>query len=155
MRRLKYGLKKLIKMFFVDANIFLEIALGDERKEECKEILSRVQKNLLNAITSDFIMYTCLLQIESRLKSVEKMQNFLTFLDNMEGMQINSPNNETIYDAFEIMKKYKLDFDDSLVVAIMKSLGLEKLISFDKHFDKVREIKRLEPVQFLKGYPPK
>lgn|SRR3989338_626234 len=151
MKRLKYGLKKLIKMFFVDANIFLEIALGDEKKEECKEMLSRVQKNLLNAITSDFIMYTCLLHIESKLKHVEKMQNFLTFLDNMEGLKIYSPNNETIYNAFDIMKKYKLDFDDALVVSTMASLGIKQLVSFDRHFDRVKEIERLKPVQLLKN----
>ena len=138
-------------MFFVDANIFLEIALGDERKEECKEILSKVEKNLLRVVTSDFILYACLLQIENRLKSVEKMQDFMIFLDNMEGMQISSPNNETIYDALKIMKIHSLDFDDSLVFAIMKSMGLKKLISFDHHFDRIKEIKRLDPSQFLEN----
>lgn len=136
-------------MFFVDANIFLEIALGDERKEECKEMLSKIEKNLLNATTSDFILYTCLLQIENRLKSVEKMQNFLTFLDNMEGMRIHSPNYETIYSAFEIMNKHKMDFDDALVVATMKTTGIKKLVSFDRHFDKIKGIQRAEPVQIL------
>lgn len=133
-------------MFFIDANIFLEVELADERSDECKELFSKIYKNQTKVMTSDFVVYTCLLQIENK-SSIDKMRNFIIFLDNMSGIEIHSPTYETIYIAFEIMKKYKLDFDDARVVAIMTALGIKELVSFDKHFDKVKEIKRLEPIQ--------
>lgn len=130
------------KPIFIDANIFLEVELGDERSPECKELFMKIYKGM-KAITSDFVVYTCLLQLENK-SSVEKMQDFIVFLDNMEFIEIHSPTYRTIYNAFEIMKR-GLDFDDALVVSIMKSLGIEKLISFDGDFDKIKEIKRIEP----------
>lgn len=137
-------------MIFIDANIFLELALDDKRSDECERLFLEVKEKNLPSVTSDFIFYTCLVQIENKLRSIKNMEDFMIFIDNVKSLDIVSPNNQTIYDAFKIMKIHNLDFDDSLVVAIMRSLGLEKLVSFDGHFDKVKEIKRLEPAQFLK-----
>ena len=132
-------------MIFVDANIFLEVALDDVRSKECKTLFSHIHKGQVQGITSDFIVYTCLLQIESKTQSVENMQKFLVFLNSLEGMKIDSPRFETLYAALTIMPKYGMDFDDALVVAIMISSGVEELVSFDKDFDNVKGIKRIEP----------
>jgi len=131
-------------MFFIDANIFLEVMLSDKRNEECKELFARIHKNQIKAATSDFIVYTCLIQIENK-SSAEKMIDFVLFLDNMESIEVCSPSYETLYSAFGIMKKYGLDFDDALVAAVMKSSGIKEIVSFDRHFDKVGDIKRIEP----------
>ena len=141
-------------MLFIDANIFLEVELDDKRSEECRELLLEIYNKRIKSITSDFIVYTCLIQLENKA-SVAYMENFITFLDNMRNIEVHSPAYKTLYNAFETMKKYGLDFDDALVVSTMTSLGIKQLISFDKHFDKVKEIKRLEPVQFLKGLAAK
>lgn len=45
------------------------------------------------------------------------------------------------------MRKYNIDFDDALVVSSMAEAKIKKLISFDKDFDKIKEIERLEPGQ--------
>ena len=42
------------------------------------------------------------------------------------------------------MKEYNLDFDDALVVASMLANKTKKLVSFDKHFDKISENKIIE-----------
>lgn len=135
-------------MFFVDANIFLEVELNDEKSGECEKLLEKVCNNQINAATSDFVVYTCLIQLEKKSASIEKMRDFMMFMDNAS-LEIHSPTFQTLYNTFEIMKKQTLDFDDALVVAIMKSVGIKEIISFDKHFDKVKEIKRLEPNQVL------
>ena len=41
------------------------------------------------------------------------------------------------------METEKLDFDDSLVVACMKNYGIGKLASLDRHFDKVKNVKKI------------
>ena len=48
-----------------------------------------------------------------------------------------------IYNGINIIDEYNLDFDDSLVVACMRTYGIEKLASLDRHFDKVKNIKRI------------
>lgn len=136
--------KEKLTQLFIDANIFLEVELGDKRSGECRNFFSRIHGSQLHAITSDFIVYTCLLQLEHN-SSVERMRDFMVFLDNMESIEICSPDYRTVYNAFEVMKAYGVDFDDALVVSVMKSRGIAKLVSFDGDFDKVREIKRIEP----------
>jgi predicted nucleic acid-binding protein len=44
------------KIVFVDANIFLEIALGDKKSEECKSIIDEIREGKLVAYTSGFII---------------------------------------------------------------------------------------------------
>ncbi|MDI6721208.1 MAG: type II toxin-antitoxin system VapC family toxin [Candidatus Aenigmarchaeota archaeon] len=129
---------------FIDANIFLELALEDKRSGECEEFFSRLWKKLIEGMTSDFVIYTCLIQIENK-SNIKDMKNFLIFADNMEGLTIHSPTYQTVYAAFDIMENHKLDFDDALVVAVMRALSIKELVSFDSHFDRIREIKRIEP----------
>lgn len=50
-----------------------------------------------------------------------------------------------MYDATEAMEKNELDFDDSLVVSCMKNNGIKKIVSLDKHFDKVKGVERIRP----------
>jgi predicted nucleic acid-binding protein len=58
---------------------------------------------------------------------------------------ILNPDLMTILKSIDIMGKYNLDFDDALVVSSMIANKIKKLVSFDKHFDVVREIERIEP----------
>ena len=47
--------------------------------------------------------------------------------------------------ALDLMIKYKLDYEDSLILQCAFSTKSKEIVSFDKHFDKVQEIKRIEP----------
>ena len=50
--------------------------------------------------------------------------------------------------ASMLMKKLKLDFDDSLQYYVAKKLGVKAIVSYDKHFDKT-DIQRKEPSDFI------
>lgn len=45
------------------------------------------------------------------------------------------------------MEKYKLDFDDALVVSCMTEYEIDKLVTYDQHFDQVEEITVHKPWQ--------
>jgi predicted nucleic acid-binding protein len=132
-------------MLFIDANIFLEIQLADKKKDDCKKFLRRVNSGEFSAITSNFIVYSSLLQIYNNFNSMERMKKFILSLSGIENLEIFAPNIEIILKALDKMKEYKLDFDDALVVSCMISNKIKKLVSFDKHFDKIKEIERIEP----------
>jgi len=133
------------EVVFIDANIFLEVILKDEKNESCKNYLNKIKNNEVMAITSDFIIYTCLLQIERNIKDNEKLKKFILGINSLNGLEIIRPYLTDIHNAIEIANKESLDFDDSLVVSCMKSANINKLVSFDKHFDKVKTINRIEP----------
>lgn len=128
---------------FIDANIFLEIFLKDTKSEQCKTFLrSLTEKNTI-AITTDFIIYTCLIQVQNKLKDTAALKKVILFFNSLPPLRIVRPSLEEMYTAIECMEQYKLDFDDSLVVTCMKYHKITNLISLDKHFDKVKEIKRV------------
>lgn len=136
-------------MLFVDVNIFLEIQLSDERSEECKKFLRKIASEELPAATSDYIVYSCLLQISNKLNSAERMEKFIASLSEIKDLTILNPDLKTILTSLGFMKRYSLDFDDALVVSSMIANKIKKLVSFDKHFDKVKEIERIEPGHVL------
>mgnify|MGYP001603163420 CR=1 FL=1 len=50
---------------------------------------------------------------------------------------------DDLYNAVQLAEKERLDFDDRLVVACMRNYGIKELASLDKHFDKIKSIKRI------------
>ena len=130
---------------FIDANIFLEIFLKDKKAEECKSFLRSLQEQERNGVTTDFIIYSCILQVQNKLKNAEFIANTIIFFNSHPNLKILRPSFEDLHNSVETMEMTKLDFDDSLVVSCMKSYGIKELASLDKHFDKVKWIKRVKP----------
>ncbi|MBI2653950.1 type II toxin-antitoxin system VapC family toxin [Candidatus Woesearchaeota archaeon] len=132
------------KEVFIDANIFLEIFLKDNKSEECKKFLKSLQEQNITAVTSDFIIYSCIINVQNNLKNTESIKNIVIFFNNYSNLKLLRPSFDDFYNAVEIMESNKLDFDDSLVVACMKSYEIREIASFDKHFDKVKGIERIK-----------
>ena len=131
----------MVNKIFIDANIFLEIFLQDIKSEECKSFLKSLNEGK-EAFTSDFIVYSCILQVQNKLKDSKLLKKTIIFFNSFN-INIIRPSLEDFYNATRIMETIGLDFDDSLVVACMKSQNIEELVSLDKHFDKVKGIKRI------------
>jgi len=67
------------KETFIDANIFLEIFFDDYKAEECERFLKSLETNDEIGITTDFLVYACLIGIENRFKdyiSNPKLNNY-------------------------------------------------------------------------------
>ena len=119
--------------------------LKDEKAEDCKIFFDKLKNEEIEVSTSDFIIYACLLEIQYKYKSPKYLRNFILFINEMKGLRIFRPSIKEIYDSVDIAEKYKLDFDDSLVVSLMINNDIKGLISFDKHFDKISIVKREVP----------
>lgn len=55
------------------------------------------------------------------------------------------PHRKTYLRALDLYASYPLDFEDALIVAHMERQGMAELISYNRGFDQVVGIKRLEP----------
>ena len=128
---------------FIDANIFLEIFLKDNKSEECKKFLKSLQEQAVISITTDFIIYSCIINVQNNLKNSESIKNAIIFFGNYKNLMVIRPTFDEFYSAVDIINSDKLDFDDSLVVACMKNYGIKELASLDRHFDKVKGIERV------------
>ena len=75
------------EIVFIDANIFLELILNDAKAENCSILFNKIKNQDILAKTSDFIVYTCLLQIQFKLKSIKKAQDFILFINELKGLK--------------------------------------------------------------------
>lgn len=136
----------MVGAVFIDANIFLEVLLKDAKSEACKDFLVSLQRQKRSAFTTDFILYSCFLVVQKNVKGAKKtgfMKDLAVFFSSFQNLTVLRPSFQDLYDAAEIMGRTGLDFDDSLVVACMKNYEVTELASFDRHFDRLREIKRV------------
>ena len=128
---------------FIDTNIFLELFLDGEKADECEQFLKSLKNKNEEPITTDFVVYSWFIIVERRLKSGNALKTLHLFFSNFTSLNILRLDFNEIYNGINIIDEYNLDFDDSLVVACMRTYGIEKLASLDRHFDKVKDIKRI------------
>jgi predicted nucleic acid-binding protein len=133
----------------VDTNIFLEVELNRARSEECREFLKKILKGEIKAFTTDFALDSIIVLMEKEGAKPSELRKFLENVMFFEGLTIYSLNFVDRIIAAALMEKVKLDFDDAIAYFVMKSLDLKEIVSFDKHFDKISGIKRLDPKDVL------
>ena len=137
-------------MVLVDANIFLEVELGRTHSKECEEFLTKIMKGEIKAFTTDFILDSVALVMEGEGAKPAALRKFLESLMFYEGLTIYSLNIIDKIITTALMEDIKLDFDDASVYFATKSLGINEIVSFDRDFDKLPDVKRIEPVDVLK-----
>jgi predicted nucleic acid-binding protein len=134
-------------MYFLDANVILEAELKQQKSEEARKLLHKIKDNKIKCLTTDFHVYSTIVIIENLGTNAGQMAVHISSLMGYNGLTVYRP---SIYDwlkAAKHMRERKLDFDDALAYQSMKANNLDKIISYDKHFDKLKDIKRLEPKQ--------
>ncbi len=120
-------------MFLVDTNIFLEILLGQENKDKCKDFLN---KNIGRLYISDFSFHT----IGVILFKYEKENIFKDFIEDITPYtNLLTLPIEQYKGIVDIKMSLNLDFDDAYQYAIAKHYGL-KIVTMDKDFKKVKDL---------------
>jgi predicted nucleic acid-binding protein len=118
--------------FLFDTNIFLEILLGQEKKDSCKKLLSEFKGTIF---LSEFSIHSIGI-ILFRQKKNSIFDGFISDVAN-NGVIITLPLIK--YPLISIIsKKYQLDFDDSMqtAIALEHKLGI---ITIDSDFRKVEK----------------
>ncbi len=129
----------------VDSNIFLELFLGQQKKDACRLFLNKTVSGEINATISDFTIDSILLVMFRHGSALENMRDFLHKVTNSKGLSIYSITSSDRSRALQLIEKYKLDYEDAVVLQSAISSGCSEVLSFDRDFDKVKEIKRIEP----------
>ncbi|MEW6010411.1 MAG: PIN domain-containing protein [Euryarchaeota archaeon] len=128
-------------MIFIDSSFFIAaINKKDQWHQKAGEILPIIKNE--EKIISELILSESVTLIGSLFGGKTGIKLFNYILDNHE---IHYLDKNLIFDAMEIFLKYDgtLSFADSVSVQIMKDLQIEKIVSFDSDFDKVKKIRRI------------
>ncbi len=119
-----------MKEYLIDTNIFLEILLGQEKKEACKNFLNTHNGHLS---ISDFSLHS----IGVILLNNNKATLFNIFLnDVLPKASLRTLQQMQYHEITSISKQYNLDFDDSYQSCIAKVNQLE-IVTMDKDFKSV------------------
>lgn len=129
----------------IDANIFLEIELKRERLQNCEAYLRKVRDGEIDAITTSFIVDAVSILMDDTGCDPAEIRIFNLSLLKYKGLSVYDLTITDKVMATEHMKRFKLDFDDATAYAAMMSTGITEIVSMDKHFDKIPNIKRIEP----------
>lgn len=136
-------------MKFVDANVFVRYLTGDDpaKAAASREFFARVERGEEAACTSEAviaeIVYVTSLRAHHalvRLDIVRRLQPLLS----LTGIAI--PHRPAILRALEVYAAHaQLDFEDALTVAHMERLNVKEVLSYDRDFDAVPGVTRIEP----------
>lgn len=131
---------------FLDTNIWLRLFLQDVQKqyELVLDLISQIESGRFKSYTSSLI----LMEVNFILEKVYKLNRDEIFdlfirIQSVRGLTIIEKTNIKL--AFKYYQKYNLKFPDCLIASQLPQGA--NLITFDKDFKQIKEIKSLEPDQ--------
>lgn len=130
-------------MIYLDANIFLYALLNsDEKGRACRQILAKIATRQEDGCTS-FLTWDELLHIlkknRERDVAIHESGQFLHF-PNLSFINVDET---VIFKAQELVKKYALNPRDAIHAASALMRNINRILSDDPDFDKIKEMKRV------------
>ena len=136
------------KIFYIDSNIFI-FAYSDYSNIGviCRKILHMIINSKITSFTSiltfDEIFYK-ITKLKDRETALIIIESFLN-LKNLNFIEVNL---NTINYSLSLLKNYNLKPRDAIHLACALNKNIKNIISNDKDFDNVKEIKRYD----IKGF---
>lgn len=134
--------------YYLDTNIFLYSANpNDLHHKSCKRVLELIAKGELETLTST-------LTFEEIIFYAQKSNNVQGGLKICKWMMLSRTtkadlSSQTIEEFFGLVDKYpKIRSADLIHAATCVSNGVRVIISVDRDFDKIKEIRRIDPADF-------
>ncbi len=126
---------------FVDSNIFLyAIQAHPQFGKVSKEILKRIDKGE-RAVTSLINLAEVCWWLERHGKR-DQIEDELKLITSILNLEIVPLAPEDFLLAGRFVKEYGIDFNDCLILAVMKKMGIRGIYSNDPDFNKVGWLKR-------------
>lgn len=131
---------------FVDTNIFLRHLRGDHAdfSPRATALLQRIEQGALKVRTAETVIFETVFTLERRYKqSKEAIQE--TFLPLIELPGIELPGKRRFRQVFRYYIEKNISFADAYHAVLVESLRLTQIISFDRDFNRVPTVQRVEP----------
>lgn len=137
-----------MKIAFLDTNIIVRYIAGDDadKMEACLNLLKAADKQEIILETTQTIIAEVVYVLRSKKLyglTAEEVKKRLMPILSIRGLKIEH-RGESIR-ALDLMCTYDFDFEDGLSVAYMERQKLEEIYSYDRDFDRVEQLRRIEP----------
>ena len=105
---------------------------------------ARIERGELKAQTAETAIFEAVFTLEKRYRAAKPViREGLLSLVELPGIQF--PGKERLRRAFELYVDRNMSFGDASHVAVMEQYGITEIATFDKDFDRVPGITRVEP----------
>ena len=133
-------------MRFVDTNIFLRFLTNDDpvRADACEELFTRAVAGKEKLFTSELVIAEIVWVLESYYE-LDKKEIRLKIEKILNTKNLYCPNKEVILHALAAYDEKNIDYIDAYNAFLIKLAGITELYSYDKHYDRLPWLKRLEP----------
>ncbi|MBI4758360.1 MAG: PIN domain-containing protein [Chloroflexi bacterium] len=131
---------------FLDSNIILRHLLGDhpEQSPRCTAYLERVERGEIQLRTADTVIFEVVFTLQRQYHQPKaRIREAILPLIELPGIIL--PGKRRLRKAFDLYVDLNLSFADAYHAVLMEQLKLDEIVTFDRGFDRVPGIKRLEP----------
>ena len=128
----------------IDANIFLEVLINQEKTETCKKIHQEVKEGKKEAALTNFTIDSIIIIMNRNNVELSSIRLFIKSLSSYKGLTIYQISSKDRIQATKWMKKYNLDYEDSIILQAALSTKNKEILTLDHHFNKVEEIKKIK-----------
>lgn len=133
-------------MRFVDTNVFLRHLVADlpDQSPHATELLLTIERGDEQVQCSQVVILEVVFTLQKFYRlSLLEVKDLLLPVISLPGLRL--PQKDLLEPAFDLAIEKNIDFQDALNVIIMHSLNLSEIYSWDRHFDRIDGISRIEP----------
>jgi predicted nucleic-acid-binding protein len=133
-------------MKFIDTNIFIRFLVNDipQKADGCEKIFKNAVAKKEILIATEMVIAEIIWVLESYYElphqdvqeKVEKILNTPNLI---------CPHKDLILNALTIYGENNIDYIDAYNALILKDKGIKEVYSYDKHYDRMDWLTRLEP----------
>ncbi len=133
---------------FIDTNVFIRYLTKDDPKkaEACLRLFQDAQRNQVTLVTSEAVVAEVVYVLSSKELydlAREEIRRRLYPLLSLPGLKL--PYRKMYLRALDLYFTFSLDFEDAIIVAQMERQKIKEIYTYDRDFDRVPGVKRLEP----------
>lgn len=135
-------------MYLVDSGVWIGASNPkDIHHREASAVLKAILKGELGKVLiTDLIFSEVVTYIRRKVGRRQSIEAARMLLDS-EHVEVICIDGNIFSAAYHMFERYpQLSFTDAASVAVMRDRGVQQMISFDKGFDGIRDIVRLETV---------
>jgi predicted nucleic acid-binding protein len=135
---------------FVDTDVIIRLLTGDDfaKQERAAKLFEAVEQGTVTVAAPDTVIADAVFVLSSpRLYNLPRQDIAAMLIPLARLPHFRVKNRRSVLAALALYgySPKKLDFGDAFIVASMQQGGSQTLYSFDRGFDKVSGVSRLEP----------
>jgi len=130
----------------IDANVVLRYLTNDvpDQASQVGELLTRVEAGIEEVFLPDIMLADIVWVLEGYYKqSRAQIRDWVTTILSLQGLE--SSNKDVALDALDIYVDKGIDWSNAFAASQMTDRGITDIYSFDKHFDRLDGITRVDP----------